>query len=217
MFFSKMESLLKSLDVDWVPPVRVSDFQVLVCELQKSEALGVYWKEGWDLFFWKVGKTRKLTDQWMNELWVRPEVMKRTSLFRKKRMRRLRLAALSVQFIHPTEAELCEVGNLFYIRQLNLHCLSSSISLHAAEFGQVEILHYLWEQQVPMHPETSYWAAWGGHVTCLQFVVDKGIPWDKDTTKAAALTGHTDCILFAEAHGQTVHPQTYDWLNFCSQ
>ncbi len=114
----------------------------------------------------------------------------------------------------PTESDLCQVNNLYFLKKLGPHRLSVQIWCYAAEFGRVEIMQFLFNEEVPFHPETSYWAAWHNHIPCLEFIVQHGLAWDQDTTKAAAMMCNMDVILWAEANHQRLHPRTYDLYNF---
>jgi hypothetical protein len=227
----ELDQLLKP---EWNPPLQQTDamkFTTLCKELQKSEARGIYWKPGWDEFFWRIGRLEKLFERWLHEKWVQPEVYARTKDF--KNDENANLAALSVRFKALPMESIIKAGNLrllhtmrnldssatFYAAKWGkLECMKLfhelGIAWHdqtipaASQFGDLECLQYAHRNGALWHEETTLIAAYAGHLDCLRYVHENGAPWHDKTTLTASFNGHVECLRYAHEHGARWHEET---------
>ena len=71
----------------------------------------------------------------------------------------------------------------------------------AAQYGNLEALHWACLSDFDWDWTTCFWAAENGHLDCLQFAHGKGCEWSADVCEAAATQGHFELLKWAHKNG----------------
>ncbi len=79
--------------------------------------------------------------------------------------------------------------------------LSDGLCTLVAEWGRLEILKWLRENNFPWDEETCRRAASGGHLEMLQWARANGCPWHEGTCMYAAKGGHLEVLQWLRANG----------------
>ena len=72
---------------------------------------------------------------------------------------------------------------------------------NAALRGHLEVLQWARANGCPWDEETCALASWGGHLEVLQWARASGCPWNCGTCSTAALRGHLEVLQWARANG----------------
>ena len=74
--------------------------------------------------------------------------------------------------------------------------MEAYVSHHAALYGHVHILHYVFDEGGMWDEVTTEYAARGGHFAALRFLHAHHCPWNWKTMGAASRAGHLDMVIF---------------------
>jgi len=133
-------------------------------------------------------------------------------------MNSIRGSLLCLQYLHdigcPWNEDTCvnNADNLQCLQYLyNSGCpCDEKTSTAAAEFGNLEVLRYLYKNRIfRCGFDTCYYAALSGNLEVLKYVRKRGCYWDEDTCVAAAETGNLAMLKYAHENGCPWDDYTY--------
>ena len=98
--------------------------------------------------------------------------------------------------------EMIEYGLLKYlIFYKDDFTQKNKLCTKACEFGQLNILIWLHNNNCSWNEWTCQEAALNGHFDCLKYAIDNNCPMDMWTCRSAAKNGHFDCLKYARENG----------------
>ncbi len=199
---------MNELEIDWTPPSdpATMDFEQLLVDLQKAESLTREWPQGWDEFFWRIGKSSLLWDDYASLPWVLPEIYSRTNKYESDSD--CEAAALSQRFKFPSQRAMIQVGNLRMLKEEVRHPISYfSHWMYAAGAGQLHILKFFLEKQAWCFSATLE-AAKNDHVNVLTFACDHDLKFHSQTAYYAAKHDSRQCLAFCFERSLHIPPET---------
>jgi hypothetical protein len=90
-----------------------------------------------------------------------------------------------------------------------------SLCTFAAKLGQLEVLKWSRENDLPWNERKSDEAACNGHLEVLQWARENGCPWDENTCWAAASGGQLEMLQWERANGCPWDEDTCDSAAYC--
>ena len=91
------------------------------------------------------------------------------------------------------ESQNKEIIDFFY--DTGNYNFQSNHMMYLAQFGNLELMKYIYAKKCPMDNETTTEASRKGQLECLKWAIDNGCPYDY-ALRNAAHTGKLDCIKY---------------------
>jgi DNA-binding FrmR family transcriptional regulator len=76
---------------------------------------------------------------------------------------------------------------------------------HAASNGHLEIVQYLWQQEVPCTPDAITQASGHGHFDVVKYLMENNVPVESKAMVYASSNGHANIVEYLVENGQYCH------------